>query len=73
MKKADAHYGAAQKAISEGNSSLAQAHKQEAVKQEIKAEGAVKAKQHTVLAEKAAAQGKQEKAQAHKQESGWSR
>ena len=68
MKKADAHYGAAQKAMSEGNSSLAQAHKQEAVKQEIKAEGAVKAKQHTVLAEKAAAQGKQEKAQVHQNE-----
>ena len=68
MKKAEAHYGAAQKAMSEGNPSLAQAHKQEAAKQEIKADSAVKVVQHSVLAEKAAAQGKHEEANVHQKE-----
>ena len=68
MKRADQHYGAAQKAMSEGNASLAEAHKNEAIKQEIKADSAVKVKQHIIMAEKAAAEGNQEKAKVHMKE-----
>jgi hypothetical protein len=68
MKKAEVHYGKAQDAMVKGNATLAEVHKQEAVKQEIKADSAVKVKQHSVLAEKAASEGKVSVAQEHQKE-----
>ncbi len=67
-KKAEAHYGAASKAQTEGNVALAEAHKQEAVKQEIKIEAAIVAKQHIIAAEQAKSAGNIGLAQAHIQE-----
>jgi len=68
MKKAEVHYGKSQDAMVKGNTTLAEVHKQEAIKQEIKADSAVKVKQHTVLAEKAVAEGKVSVAQEHQKE-----
>ncbi len=67
-RKADAHYGAAAKAEAEGKLALAEAHKQEAAKQEIKVEAVIAAKQHMIAAEEAHAKGKPALAEAHKQE-----
>jgi hypothetical protein len=67
-RRADAHYGAAAKAEAEGKPALAEAHKQEAAKQEIKIDAIVAAKQHMVAAEEAQSSGNVELAQAHMQE-----
>ncbi len=67
-KKADAHYSAAEQAKAEGNLALAEAHQQEAVKQEIKVEAAVTAKQHMIAAEEAKAAGNMALAEAHMDE-----
>ena len=67
-KRANAHYGAAAKAESEGQPALAEAHKQEAAKQEIKIDAVVAAKQHTIAAAKAESEGKPALAEAHMEE-----
>ena len=67
-RRADAHYGAAAKAEAEGKPALAEAHKQEAAKQEIKIEAVVTAKQHMIAAEEAQAAGNVTLAEAHMQE-----
>ncbi len=67
-RKADAHYSAAEQAKAEGKVALAEAHEQEAVKQEIKVEAVVTAKQHIIAAEEAKAEGNMALAEAHMNE-----
>ena len=67
-RRADAHYNAATKAESEGKPALAEAHKQEAAKQEIKIDAVVIAKQHIIAAEEAKSNGNGVLAEAHMQE-----
>ncbi len=67
-RKADAHYSAAEQAKAEGNLVLAEAHQQEAVKQEIKVEAAITAKQHMIAAEEAKSAGNMALAEAHMDE-----
>jgi hypothetical protein len=64
-KRANKYYEIANEAQSTGNIQLANDAKNEAAKQEIKAESIVIAKQHIMAAQEANASGNQELAQAH--------